>query len=371
MVILFYYKVSGSASGAGVLLSARAMTSAIGELPLGIFSDRYGRARTTQFATLFYLLSAVLTALAWWSGFWMLLLAVVFQGFAESAESGNHDSLLYESSASKDLYEKTSARLGTYGSVFGMVSAVIGGFLGAKSLVIVALASIAPRLVSFVASVFVRDIQNSTDQLAMGSFKESAKELWTVMVRDREVRFTLIGKTIADGFGEVSWQYRALFVSTVWPLWAIGLSMPLSLGANAIGGVLYEKNQHLLKKYGPLKIILATTFVGRVVLIISYAMQSSLSPILVGFAGIGTTFTRVSFSRFLHGKLHDKNRATGLSAHSLVTTGVFSVTSVIFGLLIDYIGVRWALTLVAFCAFTSTFFYKIALVASKKNMTTL
>lgn len=365
VVILFYYKVSGSASGAGVLLSARAITSAIGELPLGIFSDRYGRARTTQFATFFYLISALLTALSWWSGFWMLLIAVVLQGIAESAESGNHDSLLYESSASVDAYEKTSARLGTYGSVFGMTSAVMGGFMGAKSLLIVASASIAPRLVSFVASIFLHNVRHSNDLAPIGSLKESAKELWTVMVRDREVRFVLIGKTIADGFGEVSWQYRALFVSTVWPLWALGLSMPLTFASHAVGGLLYEKNQQRLKKYGPLKILFVAAYVSKGVLIISYALQSFFSPILIGIAGINTTFTKVSFTRFLHGKLHDKNRATGFSAHSLVTTAMFSVTSIIFGVLIDHIGIRWALTAVAICAFTSVIFYRTAVLVSR------
>jgi len=360
VVILFYYKVAGSAAGAGLLLSARALTSALAELPLGIFSDRYGRARTTQAASFLYLVSAVLTALSWSVGFRLLLIAVILQGIAEACESGNHDSLLYESSSSEKDYKKTSALFSTISSTASMISAVIGGVMGAKSLFIVSVISIAPRIVSLIASLYLRDIV-STNGSDAETIRQSMHRLRVLLVTDLQVRFAITGRIIAEGFGEVSWQFRALFVQTVWPAWAIGLSMPLSHGANAIGGVLFAKFQYRIERYKKMQIVLVTTIFGRSILTIAYAMQNVFSPFLISATGIAGPANRTSFSGFLHSKLHDSVRASGFSVLGLATTALFSIVSVGFGAVIDSIGVRWTLVLSSLCALVSTIFYKLAL----------
>jgi len=359
VAILYYYHVSGSATGAGILLAARSIASTVAELPMGVFSDHFGRARTTQMATVLYLLSALMIVGAWWIGFWLLCLAVVVQGIAEACESGNHDSLLYESSPSEIDYKKTSAHFETIGSTASMVSAVIGGLLGAKSLLIVAGVSVLPRMVSFGASLRLREA-TSRSQSDSNTIKASFGELRTALIRDIQVRYALIGRVIAEGFGEVSWQFRALFVQTVWPIWALGLSMPISHSANAIGGVLYTKYEHKIQRYTELKIVLASTFIGRALLVVALAMQNVFSPVLIGFAGIGGPVNRVSFGNFLHSRLHDGIRASGFSMLSLVTTMLFSVVSVGFGVLIDAIGVQKSLIVATLCALTSTIFYALA-----------
>jgi MFS family permease len=359
VVILYYYYVSGSATGAGVLLATRSIASTVAELPMGVFSDHFGRARTTQAATTLYLLSAIMTVGAWWIGFWLLCTAVIVQGIAEASESGNHDSLLYESSLSENEYKITSAHFETIGSTAGMVSAVIGGLLGAKSLLIVAGVSVLPRMVSFVASLRVRDVtsRNPSDSRTI---KASFGELWATLVRDIQVRYALTGRVLAEGFGEVSWQFRALFVQTVWPTWALGLSMPISLSANALGGVLYSKYEHKLRRYKELNVVLASTLIGRLLIVIALAIQNVFSPVLIGLAGLGGPVNRVSFGNYLHSKLHDGIRASGFSVLSLVTTLLFSVVSVGFGVLIDDIGVQKSLIIATLCTLTSTLFYALA-----------
>ena len=355
VLILFYYKVAGNAAGAGVLLSARSIASAVGELPTGYFSDWFGRARTTQAASFFYTISAVMTLLSWWHGFWVLFTAVIIQGVAEACESGNHDSLLYESSDSKEQYQKISTKLSTLGSLFGAISAVVGGFLGAKSLMIVAAASVAPRFISFIGSLGLHDISKVHKNEV--SVVSTLSQLRAVLVHDKQVRWVVLGKMISEGFGEVNWQFRALFVSTVWPLWAVGFSMPISLLAHTAGSMSYTRFQTWFNKFDPIKTVLLTTLLAKITLTISYGIQSVVSPFIIGVAGALSPINRAAYMGLMHSKLHSSVRASGLSATSFLQTVLFSVTSIVFGSLIDMYGVRRTLVIVALCSLTSTLFY--------------
>lgn len=366
VVILFYYKVAGNAAGAGVLLSVRAIASAIGELPTGYFSDKFGRARTTQLACFLYLMSAIATAASWTIGFRLLLVAVIVQGVAEACVSGNHDSLLFESSDDKDNYERNSGWFITASSAASMTSAVVGGIVGYKSLLIVAYISILPRVVSFASSFWIRDIVEI--QASTGStIRKVITDLKALMIADRQMRFVLIGWVIAQGFGEVSWQFRALFVKLVWPLWALGLSLPISHGAGALGGYLYNRFSKQLKRYNPIVIVSTTTIIGRSVLIVSLLIQSVASPIILGLSGVIGPLNKISFTSLLHGRLHNQVRASGFSVLNLATTGLFSVASLVFGVLIDHIGVRKALVICTCCALVSVVFYKLALLVPEKT----
>jgi MFS family permease len=368
VVILYYYRVVGNAAGAGVVLATMAIVSAVAELPTGLLSDHYGRARTTQAATVLYFVSAFLLVLAYWQGFWMLIAAVSVQGVAGACESGNHDSLMYESCADKPAYARATSVKDMFGTSAGMVSAVIGGVVGSRSLLAVAAMSLLPRAVSLYASFGLKDVATHHKSGPKLSKLAELRALKDVLLGSTTNRLVVVGRVIIDGFGEVTWQYRALFIASVWPVWAVGLGQPISLAFNTLGGYISHRNAD--KKYNYLALMTRNAFVARTTAVVAYAVGNVWSPLMLGAAGVMFSGSKIGFNTYMHEKFTSRNRASAMSAVSLFATLLFAVASIVFGRMIDRYGVQRTTIIAGICGFSGAIFYLAAYLVDKRQENT-
>ena len=95
VLVLYFQKITGSFVAAMSLYSITSITSAIAEVPTGIFSDLMGRKKTMVTGCVFVLAAFILYALG--INFWILALGALIEGIGLSWFSGNNEALLHDS----------------------------------------------------------------------------------------------------------------------------------------------------------------------------------------------------------------------------------------------------------------------------------
>src|SRR4030067_3210164 len=95
IAIIYFAKVSGSFALGMSIFSIAMVSSALFEIPTGIFSDRIGRRRTVILGALAAVLYSGFYAIG--ISFWFLAAGAVFEGLSRAFYSRNNDALLYDS----------------------------------------------------------------------------------------------------------------------------------------------------------------------------------------------------------------------------------------------------------------------------------
>ena len=135
IAIIYFAQITGSYALGLAVFSFAAITSAIFEVPTGIFSDFIGRKKTIILGSLASVFAIISYALA--DSFAMLALGAVFEGIELSLFSGNNDALLYDTLRQGKKTGRFSDLLGKLSSMCqaGLgISALIGGFVAGYSL---------------------------------------------------------------------------------------------------------------------------------------------------------------------------------------------------------------------------------------------
>lgn len=341
IVILYYIKVGGSVASSGILLSVLTISSSTFEIPLGAFSDKFGRARTTQLGAVINVVAFSLIAASWYFGFWFLALGVSMQGFSMAAYSGNNDALLYDSSRQTDKsfldHLANYSKMGFYASG---ISAISGGIIASRSFFLVALLSLMPRIICMFLSIKLKDVDHIKKE-----------EGYLVLIRnglrqvrkDKKLRYLTAGEVISGLFREAAWQYRAVFVQTVWPIWAIGFSSALD---NMMNGFATSKSKKIIEKMGGIyRSIYKGMVLDRLIQVLAVLMQNIASPVLMGAASIFGAASDLSIRSEKQELIPDRERATVDSIVSFISSLIFAGFIIPFGRLIDRFGVRSSLVI--------------------------
>ena len=97
VAIIYFSHVSGSFALGMSVFSIAMISSALFEIPTGVFSDRIGRRKTMILGATAAVLSAIFYAIG--LSFWILAVGAVFEGLSRSFYSGNNDALLHDTLA--------------------------------------------------------------------------------------------------------------------------------------------------------------------------------------------------------------------------------------------------------------------------------
>lgn len=363
--VLYARHIMGSVAGVGIVLGVSAIVSAAAEIPTGIFSDLYGRVKTVQLASLLAFVSQLTIVAAWWLGPSVLILAAVLGAVADACVTGNHDSLVHETLEGVG-YEKKSARIDVYTSVGAASSALVGGIVASRSLLVVGVISLLPRFASFIVSVRLRE--KSSFQKKSSTMRSAVKEFVKVIrfqARHPVLRNLTLGRVVAFGFGEVSWQYRIVYVSTLWPLWAVGTTTAIGFTARTLGGLVSERFRRW--SGGNFQAIISSTLIGRLIVLVGIGINNVLTPLSFGLVGVFGTANSISGRAIAHANLTDDIRATAISTSSFLITIVNAVLLVAFGYIIDHLGIRASMALLSGGTLLSLPFYFAAMKNSQKT----
>lgn len=329
---IYFSRVSGSYALGLSIFSIAMVSSAIFEIPTGVFSDLIGRKYTTLLGGLFYTLAMVAYAIG--INYWWLVIGAIGEGLARSFYSGNNDALLYDSlnkSERKEELEKFMGHIGGAEQWALGITAIIGGIIATRySFSLVMWLSVIPLFLCFLTSWWL--IETEDTKRNEGNIYFHLKEAIANFVGNRKIRLLSLSSIIGFGLGEAGFQFRNVFILTLWPLWAIGMARMLSNVGAAIG---FGFSGRLIKKFGSMNILMFEQISSKVVNLSSLIFPTVVSPALMSTTSVLYGPSTVAETSLLQKEFSDKQRATMGSLNSLGRSIFFAVAALTLGWMAD------------------------------------
>jgi MFS family permease len=345
VLIIYFARVTGSYALATSLFSVVMLSSALFEVPTGIYSDLIGRKKTILIGALSATISAVLYATG--HSYWPLFLGAIFEGLSRAWYSGNNDALLYDSVKESAGSESFAHHLGRTSSMFQlalMFGAVIGSILAQWSFALIMWLSVIPQALCFITALYLRDPKHITKGKAniFSHIKISAFYLWN----NKRLRLVSLADILGFAFGEAAFNFGAAFIGTLWPIWAIGFARMISYGGAFVS---YWFSGKIIKKIGDRNILIIANIVTRILNFFAYGIPSVFSPIIMTSSSIFYGATEVSKNNIMQQEYTHEQRATLSSMSSFFGSVGYGLFIPVIGLVADAYGPAKALIMVQFC----------------------
>jgi MFS family permease len=353
VAVLYFQKVTGSFVLAMAVFSVVFISSAIFEIPTGVFSDRIGRKKTMVMGTIATTLGLVFYAIGGSAIF--LYIGAVFEGLGRSLYSGNNEALLHatlKESQQEDQYHVFLGKTSAMFQIASAVAAIVGGVLAYWSFSLVMWVSVIPALLCLLCAlqvvepkVFVRESTNIYDHLSMTIFN---------FRKNKKLRTLSLARMIEYGFGNAGFEFQSAFYSLIWPTWALGVARMVANTAGAAGFYLSGK---VITRFSAFKMLIVESVVSPLVKILSMLLVTPLSPLLMAGTSLFYGFGSVAGDSLQQQEFSDEQRATMESFVSLGGSLCLAAASVLLGSVADRWGVVAALFLVQLISLANNFFY--------------
>ena len=339
ILIIYFAQVTGSYALGMSLFSVAMVSSALFEVPTGVFSDYMGRKKTMMIGAVCAVLAIAFYAIG--VNYWILFIGALFEGLQRAWYSGNNDALLYETlsnSNSKDDYDHYLGKTSAMFQVAAAVGIIVGGFIAVWSFPLVMWLSVVPQVICLIISLLIIEpVRNSNQSSNIYTHLiAAAKKIWM----NKKLRLLNISSIISYAIGESTYQFRAAFVNTLWPLWAVGVSqIRSSIGA----AISYWYSGKLIKKVGAFRLLLISNIYSKVINIGSVAMATVGSPVLLSSTSLFHGANDVANSKLMQKEFTDEQRATLGSINSFMGNLAFGFLAVVLGIFADKFGPAKAL----------------------------
>lgn len=334
IAIIYFAHVSGSYALGMSIFSAAMLSSALFEIPTGIFSDYLGRKKTILLGSLFLTFAVFCYALGF--SYWILLLGAVAEGVSRSFFSGNNTALLYDTlneNGKVSIYHEVLGKTSSTDQLALAISAVAGSLIAAKSFSLVIWLSILAPVICILISLFFREpkVHKKESTNIYSHLRESLK----IFITNKRLRYLSLSGILSYGIGESAWLFRSAFIQLLWPVWAIGIAQTISnLGAT----ISFYFSGKLINKFKEFNLLIFGKLYSLVVTLIALVFPTVLSPALMGTTSIFFGVQSVAADNLKQKAFSDQQRATMGSLDSLGQSIFFGIFSVILGLVADKFG---------------------------------
>lgn len=335
ITIIYFEQVAGSFASALLIFSIFSISASVLEIPTGIYSDRIGRRKTMILGAMASVVSITLYAIG--TSFWILALGAIFAGLQGALYSGNNDALLYDTLGETKEQKKFGEYMSKTSSMIPLalgISALIGGFIAGFSFRYVLWLSVIPQLIALLISIFMSEPKVHFEKIS-GNIFVNLNEAFKQFKNNYKLRHLSLSSILHYGLSEVGHQFMPAFVSTVWPVWSLGISRAMSNLFSFVGS---RSAGSFLKRFPPFKILIINALLSIALTLIAVTIPGIWSPILIGLTSIPFGIAGVALSTLLHGEFNDKQRATMGSINSLFGNLFFALFAYLFGLIADNLG---------------------------------
>ncbi|OGY11173.1 MAG: hypothetical protein A3H88_01090 [Candidatus Blackburnbacteria bacterium RIFCSPLOWO2_02_FULL_44_9] len=334
VLVIYFAQVTGSYALAMSVLSVGMIAAAAFEVPTGIFSDLVGRRNTVVLGAIASILFVFFYAIG--GSFLMLAIGAVFEGLSRALWSGNNDALLYESVESKnpeDGFSKYSGKSQSAGQAALAICAVLGGIVATFSLSLVMWLTLIPQVIAFFVSLFL--LEPKTHSQKSGNIYFHLSESIRQFRENYKLRLVSLNSILKFAFGETSFQFKPVFINSLWPLWAVGVAHTLSFVG---GSVSFYFSGYFIRKFGALKVLIGELVFSRVLNFVALLFPTIVSPVLMSATSLTYGAGQVANSTLMQKEFTREQRATLGSINSLAASMAFAVVSFLVGLFADQIG---------------------------------
>ncbi len=353
IAILYFSKVTGSYALGLSIFSAVTLSAAIFELPTGIFSDYIGRKMTLTLGTICFTIGSVLYALG--GNYYLLLLGSIFNGLGRSFYSGNNDALLYDSLAQSNRSSELSSLMGKVGAMGQWALAIaglLGGFIANWSFQTVMWVSVIPNVICLILSLFV--VNPTHFKKEESNIYAHLKEAIKNFKLNEKLRLVSIGSVLGEGIGEASFLFRASFVASLWPIWAIGLTQVIS---NVGAAISFKYSGNLIGKFKETIWLIIGGVYSRLISLVALFFPNILSPALMTSTSLFYGVGQVSKGSLMQKEFTNQQRATMGSLNSLAGNIFFAIFAIILGYFADLTNPRVALIVVNLIQFFTVWIF--------------
>lgn len=363
VAILYFSKVSGSYALGMSILSVIMLSSALFEIPTGIFSDRVGRRKTVIAGSVSGILSAVIFAMG--ESYTALMAGAVAAGLTRAFYSGNNEALLYDT-LKQDLRQTSFhdylGKLSSFFQIALAASAVLGSVMASISYSFLLWISVLPKIAMFIVSIFL--IEPSGRTVHGVNALTHLGESFRLFRKNRRLGLLTAGSAIQFAIGESAYVFRSVFVASLWPLWTIGIANMLS---NIGAAVSYYLSGKLIGRFKLRQVLYVEILYNRAANLLALFFPSIVSPVLMSTTSVLYGLGEVARKTLLQHEFTDHQRATLGSMTSFTGQLAFTAVSLAIGQVADLIGPRSTLIFVHTVLIIPLFLFRAAFSRKLRN----
>ena len=353
LAIIYFSKVSGSYTLGTSIFGIIMLSSAIFEVPTGIWSDKVGRKYTIILGSWARVLAFVFYAIG--LSYWWLVVGAVFEGLSRAFYSGNNDAMLYDILADEQKqedYDDFQGKVSSTEQLASGISAILSGLIAFFSFHYLLWFSVIIQVTLLVVCYLLIEPRNRK-KLDTNLFAH-IKEAVSLFVSNKKLRLLSLASILSYSISELKWQFNSAFVVTVWPIWAIGISKMLpSFGAT----LSFYFSGKLIRKFKAVTILLFDSVYGKVISVISLLIPTAFSPLLMSTPSFLFGVSTVAEKTLMQHEFSDHQRATMSSLNSFGGSIGFALMSLVLGGLADAMGPTKALVILTIIGLPVIYLY--------------
>lgn len=353
LAIIYFAKVSGSFVLGTSIFGIIMLSSAIFELPTGIWSDKMGRKYTVVMGTWSRLIAFVFYAIG--ASYGWLVIGAILEGLSRSLYSGNNDALLYDTLVDDNKlenYEEVQGKISSLEQLSMGISAILSGLIVFFSFNDLLWFSVLIHCVMLVTTYFL--VEPRSRKVHDTNVFSHVKEAISLFVRNKKLRLLSLASILSYSISELKWEFSSAFIATVWPVWAIGISKMLpSFGAS----ISFFFSGKLIKKFKAVNILLFDSIYGKFISFVSLIFPSVFSPLLMSTPSFLYGVSCVAEKTLMQHEFSDHQRATMSSLNSLAGSFGFAIMSLVLGSLADLFGPAKAMIVLTLISLPTVYIY--------------
>ncbi|MFC1616234.1 MFS transporter [Patescibacteria group bacterium] len=330
--VIFMLFIKLSLSEVSIVISMWLILSSIGQIPSGIFADRYGYKRSLIIGSIFFLCGTILFAFA--QNFYWFLAGYSLMGFGSAMKQGADQALLYEglkSDGKSKLYKKVAGKLDLYGNIFLVITAILGSLMYSVNERLPFYAEILLVIISIIIVITLREPKKESKHFpVLTQIKSSMKQAFDTPNFSKIFIFSaLIGSISITAFQYFQPLYKSIGIDEVY----FGLIASGAFILRGLGAWSAEKvgNMFNIDKY---MVLHASIFGLFLILLQKTTALYFVLPIIAIFYFLRGLYAP-TVSTYINDKVDSSKRATMLSVNSQLLTVISSISLLFAGYIAD------------------------------------
>lgn len=364
LAIIYFYQITHSYTQALSIFSVIQISQGLFEIPMGYYSDKYGRSNCLRVGAIASLLSVVAYAIG--QNYWILIIGAIFEGINFASFSGNNDALLFETlqeAKKKHKYHHEYSRMNSWTELSGFFGVFLGSLLATRSLSVLFSLSILPRLIAVITSFGFVD-----PKVKKMSIENPIRHLkLALLVYKHNIKVRLLSLTEVIGYvGEVTWNFQSAFYNLFLPTWATSMIMSVNF---LISFVSFRLSTNLIRRFNAIKVLFYSEVYSRILVLLAFIFPTIASPFMIATASTSYGPSVVAKSTILQNEFTNEQRATMASINSFMGNIIYSISAILVGMAADKFGVAKSLLVVHILLVSiSIIYYKLYKDHSGHNM---
>lgn len=347
------------------------MSMIIGELPTGLFGDRYGRKKSLIMGRCMVIL--YLVGMLFANNVYLLLAAFVIYGIGLTFISGSDEALLYDSLKKYGREDKSSQVAGRYLAIITIATSVaigMGGLLQKISWASIFFASILTQAIALLVCIYLEEISFGEHD-EHKTFASLVSETRMFLKSNHKVRVLFLGIALVGAMVSLYYIFsQELFNKLGVSVFGVSVIYSMSSLASAFISI----KAHVLEKKFSSKTVIMVSLLFLAMFFLLTALGVNVL-IIIAFFAIDLAFCILDPITFgiINQELPSEQRATLLSALSFANSVMMSLLSLILGYAANILNFNLLLGIIGFILISiswiciSNFFRKLGCESQRVN----